>query len=242
MELGNSQSMVVLIVGVTGMHPKLAWFPDSTIDQYIAFDATDANDTLHNLPPVANKVTHVFWIAIQVRESEEENVRVNPIMLANVRNVLKSASPSRLAHITVQTDARVLAEQYMWGAITPHAKNQAFNCTNGDVFTWKSVWKVLCDIFEVEFVPFDETEEFDFVGMMKEKGKIWDEIVKKHGLYKTKLEEIACFAGFKNVLNFGFQHVCGMNKSQEYGFFGYTNTLKSLGNWVDRLRKMKIIP
>ncbi|GKV31389.1 hypothetical protein SLEP1_g40081 [Rubroshorea leprosula] len=126
MELANSQSMVALIVGVTGMvslslaeephcvagpwkaygftqHPKLAWFPDSTIDQYIAFDATDANDTLHNLPPVANKVTHVFWVAIQGLESEEGNIRVNAIMLANVLNVLKSASPSRLAHITVQT-------------------------------------------------------------------------------------------------------------------------------------------
>ncbi|GLT45756.1 hypothetical protein SLA2020_195650 [Shorea laevis] len=135
-----------------------------------------------------------------------------------------------------------MSNTYGAQAIRPHAKDQAFNCTNGDVFTWKSVWKVLCDIFEVEFVLFDETEEFDFVRMMKEKGEIWDEIVKRHGLYKTKLEEIACFAGFKNVLNFGFQHVCSMNKSREYGFFGYKSTLKILGNCVDRLRKMKIIP
>ncbi|GKV31390.1 hypothetical protein SLEP1_g40082 [Rubroshorea leprosula] len=145
-------------------------------------------------------------------------------------------------HFCDISDARVLAEQQIWAAVTPHAKNQAFNCTNGDVFTWKSLWKVLCDVFEVEFVAFDENEEFDFVGMMQEKGKIWDEIVEKHGLYKTKLEDITCSAALNHVLHFGFQHVCSMNKSREYGFFGYANTLKSLGMWVGRLRKMNIIP
>lgn len=56
------------------------------------------------------------------------------------------------------SDARVLAEQHVWAAVTDGAKNQTFNCTNGDVFTWKSLWKVLCEVFDVEFVPFDEDE------------------------------------------------------------------------------------
>jgi hypothetical protein len=33
----------------------------------------------------------------------------------------------------------VLAEQQIWAAVTEGATNQAFNCTNGDVFTWKSL-------------------------------------------------------------------------------------------------------
>ena len=68
------------------------------------------------------------------------------------------------------SDARVLAEQQIWAAVTERAKNQAFNCTNGDVYTWKSLWKVCCEVFDVEFVPFDENEKFDWVGMMKKKG------------------------------------------------------------------------
>ena len=139
-------------------------------------------------------------------------------------------------------DARVLAEQQIWAAVTERAKNQAFNCTNGDVYTWKSLWKVCCEVFDVEFVPFDENEKFDWVGMMKKKGRVWDEIVEKYGLYKTNMEEIVCPEAVDAVLHFGFPHVCSMNKSREFGFFGYANTLKSIGMWVGRLRDMKIIP
>ncbi|XWS38965.1 hypothetical protein CRYUN_Cryun18bG0009000 [Craigia yunnanensis] len=375
MEKEVSHPFVALIIGVTGMaglslavalkspkalggpwkvygsalRPKPTWFPSSLLDGYISFDATDANDTNNKLAPISNEVSHVFWVAIQVRETEEENVTVNATMLTNVLDVLKSGPASRLSHITLQTgtqhymgpihdpsysahlkphespfledsprlpypnfyyaledlvashtpsatysvhrssvivgassrsaynslltlavyasicrqeglpfrypgsrytwehffdmsDARVLAEQHIWAAVTVHAKNQAFNCTNGDVFTWKSLWKVLCDVFDVELIPFDDSEDFDFVGMMEEKRNVWDEIVEKHGLYKTKLEEITCPAALNQVLHFGFQHVCSMNKSREFGFFGYANTLKSIGMWVERLREMKIIP
>ncbi|XVF28237.1 hypothetical protein REPUB_Repub15cG0012200 [Reevesia pubescens] len=300
----ESQPFVALIVGVTGMaglslaealkspqalggpwkvygsalRPKPSWFPSSLLDGYIAFDAIDPDDTNNKLAPISNEITHVFWVAIQVRENEEANVTVNATMLANVLNVLKSCPASRLSHVTLQTgtkhymgpifdpfhsahlkpheppfledlprlpypnfyyaledlvasyapsltcfvhrssiiigvssrsvynslltlaayalicryeglpfrypgtrytwehfcdmsDARVLVEQHIWAAVTTQAKNQAFNCTNGDVFTWKSLWKVLCDIFDVEFVAFDESENFDFVGMMEEKGQ-----------------------------------------------------------------------
>ncbi|GMI77516.1 delta4,5-steroid-5beta-reductase, VEIN PATTERNING 1 [Hibiscus trionum] len=370
------QPFVALIVGVTGMaglslaealkspkalggpwkvygsalRPMPTWFPSSVLDKYIAFDATDAGDTAGKLAPFSGEVTHLFWLAIQVRESEQVNVTVNAAMLSNVLNVLKGGPGSRLSHVTVQTgtqhymgpmhnpsesgrgfnpheppfvedlprlpypnfyyaledlvqshvptltysvhrasiiigassrsiynalltlavyasicrhdgspfryignrytwehfcdmsDARVLAEQHIWAALTAGAKNQAFNCSNGDVFTWKSVWKKLCDIFELEFIPFVESENFDFVELMTEKSKVWDEIVEQHGLYRTKLEEITCPMALKMVLHFEFQHVCSMNKSKEFGFHGYADTLKSIPMWVDRLRNMKIIP
>ncbi|XP_023884025.1 (S)-8-oxocitronellyl enol synthase CYC2 [Quercus suber] len=374
-EVPNTNTPVALVVGVTGMvglslaealksptalggpwkvygsarRPKPTWFPSFTPDHYITFDALDFDDTLKHLAPIAHEITHVFWVAIQVRENEESNIVANSTMLENVIKALKSATSSRLCHITLQTgtkhymgpifdpvlgtqlvhheppfhedmprlpypnfhyaledllasyspslsysvhrssiivgassrsfynalltlcvyatickyqglpfrypgtkytwenscdmsDARVLAEQQIWAAIPDRAKNQAFNCTNGDVFTWKSLWKVCCEVFDVEFVPFDENEKFDWVGMMKKKGRVWDEIVEKYGLYQTKMEEIVCPEAFDTVLHFDFPHVCSMNKSREFGFFGYANTLKSIGLWVRRLRDMKIIP
>ncbi|CAH0772139.1 unnamed protein product [Bemisia tabaci] len=374
--ISTCEPLVALIVGVTGMtgvslaetlkspqapggpwkvygsalRPKPTWFSSSLLDAYIAFDATSNEDTAAKLGPISAEVTHVFWVAIQVRENEEANVLANATMLANVLTVLQSNPLSRLSHITLQTgtqhymgpvhdpthsafllpheppfvedsprlpypnfyyaledivasfvpkltysvhraslvlgassrsaynalltlstyavicryqglpfrfpgtrytwehfcdmsDARVLAEQHVWAAVTPQAKNQAFNCANGDVFTWKSVWKVLCDLFDVEFVPFEEQHErFDFVGTMAKKGKVWEEIVETHGLHETKLKEITCAAGMYNILHFEFQHVCSMNKSREFGFFGYANTLKNIRVWVERLRKMKILP
>ncbi|KAK4265857.1 hypothetical protein QN277_026852 [Acacia crassicarpa] len=145
-------------------------------------------------------------------------------------------------HFCDMTDARVLAEQHVWAAVTGKPKNEAFNCTNGDFFTWKKMWKVLSEEFKVDFVEYKEEDEFDIVEMMNKKGPVWEEIVEKHGLYKTKLEEIACYPPFKAVSNFKFQHVSSMNKSKEYGFFGFADSFKSVRFWVARLRHMKIIP
>ena len=105
------------------------------------------------------------------------------------------------------------------------------------------MWKVLCEVFEVEFVELDESQqEFDFVGMMRENGKVWDGIVKKHGLYETKLEEITCPEAVTAVLNLKFQLVCSMNKSRSFGWFEHVDSLKSIGFWVERLKVMNIIP
>nr|GEZ34888.1 iridoid synthase-like [Tanacetum cinerariifolium] len=124
-------------------------------------------------------------------------------------------------HFWDMSDARVLAEQQIWASVTDKAKNQAFNCTNGDVFTWKMLWKVLCDVFDVEFVPFDEQKEFNFADFLKDKGEVWDKIVETNGLYKTQMEEITCFNEIQFILkNLNIQHVCSMNKSRIFGFHG----------------------
>ena len=146
-------------------------------------------------------------------------------------------------HFCDATDVRVLAKQHIWAAVTERAQNEAFNCTNGDFFTWKSFWKVLCEIVRVEYVEFDGSgEKFDFVEEMNKKGKVWDTIVEKYGLYETKLDEITCFETVNLVMNFGFQHVSSMNKSREFGFVGHVDTLKSIKMWVERFREMKFIP
>ncbi|KAK2990268.1 hypothetical protein RJ640_014720 [Escallonia rubra] len=372
MEQEIPRRAVALIVGVTGMvgvslaealqkptaiggpwmiygasrRPLPSWFPSSLLDEYITFDALNLDETIANLSSISTRITHVFWVAFQVRESEELNVTLNSTMLTNVLIALKS---SNICHITIQTgtkhymgpifdttlsnqliphappfredyprlpfpnfyyaledliashartftysihrssiiigassrsvynlmltlsvyatickheglpfryfgnrytwehfcdmsDARVLAEQHIWAAVTDKAKNQAFNCTNGDVFMWKSFWKALCNVFDLEFVEYDEEYEFDCSEYTKAKGKVWDDLVERHDLYKTKMDEIACFDALKTVLHFDFQHVCSMNKSRDFGFFGYADTLESIRMWVGRLRQMKIIP
>lgn len=146
-------------------------------------------------------------------------------------------------HFCDMTDARVLAKQHVWAAVTENAKNQAFNCTNGDVFTWKSAWRLFSELFDVEFVPLDENQEgFDLVELMRDKGEVWEQIVEKYGLHKTKLEEIACYEAIVPVLRFEFQHVSSMNKNRECGFFGFADTFKSIRFWVAKLREMKLIP
>ncbi|AES91934.1 putative oxidoreductase [Medicago truncatula] len=369
------QSPVALVVGVTGMaglslakalkqpdclggpwkvygaarHSPDEWFPSSILDSFITFDAVNSADTRAKLLPIANEVTHLFWVTFQLVADEEVKISVNKSMLLNVLTVLKSYPSSPLTHITVQTgtkhylgpvhdpvqstklicheppfeenmprlsypnfyyaledlvksyapsitysihrssiiigasprsaynmlmvlatyaaicrqvglpfrfpgnrytwehfcdmtDARVLAKQHVWAAVTKKAKNQAFNCTNGDVFAWKSMWKVLCKTFAVKFVDLDEKEEFDLVQFMRDKGEVWDQIVEEYGLHKTKLEEIACFDALVPVFRFEFQLVSSMNKSKNYEFFEYAETFNSVKFWVMKLREMNLIP
>ncbi|XP_076913418.1 (S)-8-oxocitronellyl enol synthase CYC2-like [Bidens hawaiensis] len=366
---------VALVVGVTGMagvaltealkkptalggpwtvygvsqRPPPEWFPTALLDNHIMLDTLNQNQTHQILSPLSSQITHVFWVAIQVNESEEVNVSLNSSMLSNVLGALTSSPNSKLTHVTLQTgtkqymgpifdptlsaqlaprdapfiedyprlpfpnfyyaledildsysksftysvhrasiivgasttsiynslltlsiyalickhenypfryfgnkyswehfwdvsDARLLAEQQIWASVTDKAKNEAFNCTNGDMFTWKMVWRVLCDVFDVEFVPFYEKEKFDLVEFMKDKGEVWDKIVEENGLYKTKMTEVTCVGAIEQVLRLEIQHVCSMNKSREFGFHGYANTLKSIPYWVEKLRQMKILP
>ncbi|GAU37460.1 hypothetical protein TSUD_206960 [Trifolium subterraneum] len=124
------------------------------------------------------------------------------------------SSVALVVGVTGMTDARVLAQQHVWAAVTKKAKNEAFNCTNGDVFSWRSMWKLLSEVFDVEFVELDEKDEFDIVELMSDKGEIWDLIVEKYGLHKTKMKEIACYEALVPVVRFEFQHVSSMNKKE----------------------------
>ncbi|KAL8193571.1 hypothetical protein R6Q57_026706 [Mikania cordata] len=374
MEPTSPRQSVALIIGVTGMagvaltealkkpaalggpwvvygvsrRSLPSWFPSSLLNNHIMLDTLNQQRTHKILAPLSSQITHVFWVALQVNESEEVNISLNSTMLSNVLEALTSSPSSKLSHVTLQTgtkqymgpifdpilstqlvprdspfvedyprlpfpnfyyaledilgsysktithsvhrsslivgastrsyfnvlltlsvyalvckhenypfryignkyswehfwdlsDARVLAEQQIWASVTDKAKNEAFNCTNGDVFTWKMIWRVFCDVFGVEFVPFDEKERFDFVEFMKDKGEVWDTIVEENGLYATKMEEITCLDACQ-VLKLEIQHVCSMNKSREFGFYGYQNTLKSIPEWFDRMRQMKILP
>ncbi|KAL5987761.1 hypothetical protein ACLOJK_035514 [Asimina triloba] len=142
------------------------------------------------------------------------------------------------------SDAGVLAKQHIWAATTSAAKNQAFNCTNGDVFTWRAFWEAFAEVFDVEVAGpgGDGSGDLGFAEKMKGKGGVWEEIVRENGLVETKLEEITCFDAMSSVLRFGFQHVCCMNKSRESGFLVHVDTLKSLRKWVERYREMNVLP
>jgi hypothetical protein len=45
--------------------------------------------------------------------------------------------------LTDVTDARILAEQLEWAAMTPAVYGHAFNVSNGDLFCWRWLWPQL---------------------------------------------------------------------------------------------------
>ncbi|PQP93536.1 hypothetical protein Pyn_27091 [Prunus yedoensis var. nudiflora] len=145
---------------------------------------------------------------------------------------------------SVASDADLIAEQHIWAAVDPYAKNEAFNVNNGDVFKWKHVWKVLAEQFGIEEYGLDEEEgerRLSLVEMMKGKGGVWEEIVKKNKLQPTKLEEVGVW-WFADIVLCAESALDSMNKSKEHGFLGFRNSQKSFTSWVQKMKAYKIVP
>ncbi|KAF2312225.1 hypothetical protein GH714_028613 [Hevea brasiliensis] len=128
------------------------------------------------------------------------------------------------------SDADLIAEHQIWAAVDPNAKNEAFNCSNGDVFKWKHLWNVLAEQFEIENYGIEEEgdKRWSLAEMMKDMGPIWDEIVKEKQLFPTRLEEVANWWLLDVVFQLEVSHLDTMNKSKEHGFVGFRNSKKSL--------------
>lgn len=142
------------------------------------------------------------------------------------------------------SDADLIAEHQIWAAVDPYAKNEAFNCSNGDVFKWKHLWKVLAEQFEVEYEEFAEDDgdsRLGLVQMMKDKDEVWDQIVREKDLVPTKLEEVECWWFVDAMLSYG-SNLDSMNKSKEHGFVGFRNTKTSFVSWIDKMKASKIVP
>ncbi|XP_016207290.1 3-oxo-Delta(4,5)-steroid 5-beta-reductase-like [Arachis ipaensis] len=137
------------------------------------------------------------------------------------------------------SDANLIAEQHVWGAVDARARNEAFNVSNGDVFRWKHLWKVLAEKFGIEEHGFVEGSSLRLSELMKDKGGVWDEIVKKNKLQATKLEDVGDW-WFADII-LGMEAVLdNMNKAKEHGFLGFRDSKKSFINWIERTKAYKI--
>ncbi|EPS65468.1 progesterone 5-beta-reductase [Genlisea aurea] len=140
------------------------------------------------------------------------------------------------------SDSDLIAEHQIWAAVDPYAKNEAFNVSNGDVFKWKHLWKVLADQFGVENGGFvEEGERATLADLMKDKGPVWDEIVRENGLLPCELKDVGLW-WFVDLMLGGEALLDSMNKSKEHGFLGFRNSKNSFASWIDKVRAYKIVP
>ncbi|KAJ0239667.1 3-oxo-Delta(4,5)-steroid 5-beta-reductase [Hirschfeldia incana] len=139
------------------------------------------------------------------------------------------------------SDADLIAEQQIWAAVDPYAKNEAFNCNNDDVFKWKHLWKVLAEQFGIEEYGFEEGKNVGLVEMMRGKESVWEEMVKEHQLQEKKLDEVGVW-WFVDVILGVEGMIDSMNKSKEHGFLGFRNSNNSFISWIDKYKAFKIVP
>ena len=87
-------------------------------------------------------------------------------------------------------DARLLARALGWAAVSPHARNETFNVTNGDVFCWRDVWPAIADMFGMEV---GEPEPARLADGMPSRAGEWADIVDTYRLEAPR--DMAAFVG-----------------------------------------------
>ena len=143
--------------------------------------------------------------------------------------------------VTDVTDAGLLADHLVWAATTPAAANHALNIVNGDVFRWRRLWPRLAEALEVEAVGFDG-EVSPLQDQMANASEVWPEIVRRHDLRDTDVENIASWWHTDADLGRTIETFTDMGRSRRLGFDGIRDTQSSFLDLFDRLRADRIVP
>jgi nucleoside-diphosphate-sugar epimerase len=94
--------------------------------------------------------------------------------------------PGGAARVAQAVDVDLLARAIAWSGEAVTAQNEAFNVTNGDVFTWENIWPAIADALEMKagkHVPLSMAKEYpNWIAP-------WDALRKKHNLVSPGLKE-----------------------------------------------------
>lgn len=138
-------------------------------------------------------------------------------------------------------DARLLARHLSWAAVTPSARNEAFNVVNGDVFRWRRMWMSIADYFGVEVGAYPGAPT-PLEPQLAGEGATWQRLVIEHRLQPSQLETLASPWHTDADLGRPFECVTDMSKSRQLGFLDYQDSERGFFDLFDQLRQERIIP
>ncbi len=150
-------------------------------------------------------------------------------------------SSTQWKSLTDMTDARQLAQHLLWAAVTPEARNQAFNIVNGDIFRWSWMWKRIAGWFEVEAADLTG-EGIPLEIQLQDAVPVWREIAAKHNLAESKIDRLVSAWHTDADLGRPIEVVTDMSKSRKLGFTGYQPTDESFFDLFETLRTNRLIP
>lgn len=137
------------------------------------------------------------------------------------------------------TDAGLLARFERWCATQPQCANQAFNITNESLFRFENLWPVFADYFGL---PMGRVLTFSLDTYMGDKDALWDRIVEKHGLERTRMSELANWRFADWVMGRSWDTILEDTKRLRYGFHEVVDSEEMFIAHFDRLKAANIIP
>jgi nucleoside-diphosphate-sugar epimerase len=148
-------------------------------------------------------------------------------------------SPAGYDTLTQFTDLRLLARAIHWMANVPRAANQSFNVVNGDTPRWSELWPRFAAWLDVDPGTPRKVALPDY---MADKGPVWDRIVEKHGLRRTKLHELVLWSYGNYQLRPEWDVVSSMAKARALGFEDRLDSGDVIVKQFEHYRAQNIIP
>jgi nucleoside-diphosphate-sugar epimerase len=154
--------------------------------------------------------------------------------------------PGGAARVSQAVDVDLLARAIAWSGEAATARNQAFNVTNGDVFTWENVWPAISDALEMKpgnAVPLSLAQEFP------KWTAPWDELRRKHGLISP---DLSAFVGLSfQYADYSMRHgqtepgppsIVSTVKINQAGFTEMMDTEAMFRKWFAQARASRLLP
>lgn len=152
--------------------------------------------------------------------------------------------PGGAACFQEATDAGLLARAIRWAGEEPRAAGEIYNITNGDCFSWPTIWPMIARRFGVE--P-GVAHSFSLASVMADKGPVWDRIVEKHCLRPYRYEEVVANWQFLDfTLRYGTttpQHsIMSTIKARKHGFQDCEDTEEMFDRIFRELQQANVLP
>jgi nucleoside-diphosphate-sugar epimerase len=154
--------------------------------------------------------------------------------------------PGGAARVSQAVDVDLLARAIAWSGEADAARNQAFNVTNGDVFTWENVWPAIAEALDMKpgnAVPLSLAQRYpEWIAP-------WDELRRRYNLISPDLE---AFVGLSfQYADYSMRHgqtqsgppsIVSTVKINQAGFTEMMDTEAMFRKWFRQARSLRLLP
>ncbi len=154
--------------------------------------------------------------------------------------------PGGAARVSQAVDVDLLARAIGWAGEAEAARNEAFNVTNGDVFTWENIWPAIAEALDMKpggAVPLSLAETYpQWVAP-------WDALRRKYDLISPGLEQFvglsfqyADYSMRYGQIQPGPPSIVSTVKINKAGFTEMMDTEDMFRKWFRRARSSRLLP
>ena len=154
--------------------------------------------------------------------------------------------PGGAARVAQAVDVDLLARAIAWSGEAESARNEVFNVTNGDVFTWENIWPAIADALGMKpgkAVPLSMAKQFpNWI-------EPWNAVRRKHNLAAPGLKEFvglsfqyADYSMRYGHAESGLPSIVSTVKINRAGFTEMMDTEDMFRKWFKQARKSRLLP